>query len=329
MGLGARKLDGALCLVTGGAGYLAHALTLELVASGARVRRMFRAGRRTPPLETPNVENTLGDVSVREDLERATAGVDVVFHLAGQTSIYTAEKDPPRDFDANVRPLIALTEICLNRSTVPQIVFAGTATVTGLTTSVPVEPGRADAPVTVYDLHKLMAEQYLEYSARVRGLPGTTLRLCNVYGPGPPSSSSDRGILNQMIRKAMNGEALTVYGDGHQIRDYVYVGDVARSFVAAACARGETASCHFVIGTGRGHSIREAVSRVAAIVGNRLQKSVPFTTVEPPSTLASIEHRSFVAEPEPFERATGFRPTVTLDDGIERTLDHLLGEASS
>jgi nucleoside-diphosphate-sugar epimerase len=84
-----------------------------------------------------------------------------------------------------------------------------------------------------------------------------------------------------------------------------------------------------VIGTGRGHSIREAVSRVAAIVGNRLQKSVPVTTVEPPSTLASIEHRSFVAEPEPFERATGFRPTVTLDDGIERTLDHLLGEASS
>jgi nucleoside-diphosphate-sugar epimerase len=290
---------------------------------------MFRAGRRTPWLSSPSVEDTTGDVTERADLERASLGVDVVFHLAGQTSVYTAEKDPPHDFGQNVLPLIALAEICQSRPRPPRIVFAGTATVTGLTTTVPVDPARVDTPVTVYDLHKLMAEQYLEYSARVRGLSGATLRLCNVYGPGPPSGSSDRGILNQMIRRAMNGEALTVYGDGHQIRDYVYVGDVARSFVAAASAPGTTAGHHFVIGTGRGHTIRDAVSRVAAIVGTRLGTSVPVTTVEPPATLASIEHRSFVADPEPFERASGFRPAVALDEGIERTLDHFLKEAST
>src|SRR5262245_17253747 len=106
-------LSGALCLVTGGAGYLAHSLTRELVAGGATVRRLFRAGRRTPWLEDRNVADMTGDVTQREDLERACAGVDVVFHLAGQTSVYAAERDPLRDFDVNVRPLVALTEICI------------------------------------------------------------------------------------------------------------------------------------------------------------------------------------------------------------------------
>jgi nucleoside-diphosphate-sugar epimerase len=122
----------------------------------------------------------------------------------------------------------------------------------------------------------------------------------------------------------MKGEALTVYGDGHQIRDYVYIADVARAFTAAAEASENTTGKHFFIGSGRGHSIKDAVSRVASIVGKRLGNPVPVTQVEPPKGLSLIEARSFVADPEPFAKATGFRPTVTLDEGIERTLDHFL-----
>jgi nucleoside-diphosphate-sugar epimerase len=218
--------------------------------------------------------------------------------------------------------MMTLTEICLGRNPPPLLLFAGTATQTGLTTEVPVDPARSDAPVTVYDLHKWMAEQYLEFWARVGGLFGTTLRLCNVYGPGPPSGSSDRGVLNQMVRRAMKGEALTVYGDGHQIRDYVYVDDVARAFAAAAEAPSAVTGRHFVIGTGRGHAIRDMVSKVATIVGRRIGKEIAVTSVAPPLTLASIESRSFVADPEPLAEATGFRALVTLDEGIERTLDH-------
>jgi nucleoside-diphosphate-sugar epimerase len=325
----ASTLASALCLVTGGAGYLGHALTTDLVDAGARVRRLFRATGRRPWLEHPSVEDLTGDVTVRGDLERACEGVDVVFHLAGQTSVYKAETDPTSDFEANVRPVITIAEIALEKTPAPRVVFAGTSTATGLTLSVPIDPGRRDAPVTVYDLHKLMAEQYLEFCARARALSATTLRLCNVYGPGPPSGSSDRGILNQMIRRAMNGEALTVYGDGNQIRDYAYVADVARAFTAAAEAPAATAGKHFVIGTGHGHTIHDAVSRVAAIVGRRLAKDVAVTSIAPPAGLSSIENRSFVADPEPFERATGFRPLVALDDGIERTLEHLLTQEKS
>ena len=323
-------LGGALCLVTGGAGYIGHSLTRDLLAAGARVRRLFRATGRRPWLARPNVEDVAGDITERADLERAAADVDVVFHLAGQTSVYVADKDPVRDFAANVQPLIDLAELCLARNPSPRLVFSGTSTVTGVTLSVPVDPARRDAPVTVYDVHKLMAEQYLEFCARVRGLSATTLRLCNVFGPGPPSGSSDRGILNQMIRRALNGEALTVYGEGNQLRDYAYVEDVARAFTAAAEAPASAvAGEHFVIGTGRGHTVREAVLRVAALVGARLGNQVAVATVAPPPGLSPIENRFFVADPAPFERATGFRPLVTLDDGIARTLDHLLSQEKS
>jgi UDP-glucose 4-epimerase len=320
----ASPLSGALCLVTGGAGYVGHSLTLELLDAGAKVRRLFRAEGRKPGFGHANVEDVIGDITERKGLERAAAGADVIFHLAGQTSIYTAEKDPPRDFNVNVRPVTWLAELCLAKTPSPRLILAGTATAIGLTLTVPVEPDRADEPVTTYDLHKLMAEQYVEFCARMRGLTATTLRLCNVYGPGPPSGSSDRGILNQMIRRALNGEALTVYGEGNQVRDYGYVKDVARAFTAAAEAPASTSGKHFVIGTGHGHTVREAVSRVAAIVEKRLGKTVEVTTVPTPDGLSSIEHRSFVADPVPFERATGFRPSVTLDEGIERTLEALM-----
>jgi len=320
----ASPLSGALCLVTGGAGYVGHSLTLELLDAGAKVRRLLRANGRAPAFEHEGVEDVRGDITERKDLERAADGADVIFHLAGQTSVYTADKDPARDFDINVRPVTWLSDICLAKTPSTRLVLAGTATAIGLTLTVPVEPDRSDEPVTVYCLHKLMAEQYVEYAARVRGLTGTTLRLCNVYGPGPPSGSSDRGILNQMIRRALNGEALTVYGEGNQIRDYGYVKDVARAFTAAAEAPETTRGKHFVIGTGHGHTVREAVSRVATIVGRRLGKTVEVTTVPTPDGLSSIEHRSFIADPVPFERATGFRPSVTLDEGIERTLEALM-----
>lgn len=324
MALRASTLSGALCLVTGGAGYVGHSLTLDLLDAGARVRRLLRPSGRSAAFGHERVEDVAGDISERADLERAADGVDVIFHLAGQTSVYTADKDPARDFNINVKPVTWLSELCLAKTPSTRLVLAGTATAIGLTLTVPVEPDRADEPVTTYCLHKLMAEQYVEYAARVRGLTGTTLRLCNVYGPGPPSGSSDRGILNQMIRRALSGEVLTVYGEGDQIRDYGYVKDVARAFTAAAEAPETTRGKHFVIGTGHGHTVREAVSRVAAIVGKRLGKTVAVTTVPAPEGLSPIEHRSFVADPEPFARATGFRPSVTLDEGIERTLEDLL-----
>jgi nucleoside-diphosphate-sugar epimerase len=123
----------------------------------------------------------------------------------------------------------------------------------------PVDETHPDAPVTVYCAHKLFAEQYLELYCRLGWAHGCAFRMSNVYGPGPRSSSADRGVLNQMIHKALRGEALTVFGSGNQLRDYIYVDDVTSAFGMAAMSpdarRRAGTSC--VLGA-TGTSLREA-----------------------------------------------------------------------
>ena len=151
--------------------------------------------------------------------------VDVVFHFAGQTSLYAADTDPVCDYQANVLPMFLMLEACKKNDVHPDILFTGTSTIVGLPEELPVNETFPDQPVTIYDAHKLMAETYLKCYARMGLARGVTLRLTNVYGPGPKCSSEDRGILNMMVNRALSGKNVTVYGEGKFIRDYVYVDD--------------------------------------------------------------------------------------------------------
>src|SRR5690606_17005384 len=121
-----------------------------------------------------------------------------------------------------------------------------------------------DLPITAYDVHKLHAEQLMLLAHRQGQLGACSLRLPNVYGPGP-RGADDRGILNLMIRRAMRGEDLTIWGDGNFVRDYVFVDDVVDAFVAALRHAASTDGRRFVIGSGQGHTIAEAFREVAAI----------------------------------------------------------------
>jgi nucleoside-diphosphate-sugar epimerase len=165
-----------------------------------------------------------------------------------------------------------------------------------------------------------MAENYLKYYVRQNIVKGAILRLANVYGPGPKSSRSDRGILNQMIRKALAGEPLTVYGTGDQIRDYVYVEDVALAFLKAACNIESVNGRHFVIGSGKGHTIAQAMSLVAERVALMTGISVPLKHVAPPPSLLPIESRNCVADTGLFSESTGWKANCMLTEGIDFTI---------
>ncbi len=141
-----------------------------------------------------------------------------------------------------------------------------------------------------------MAEQYLRWYSEQGFVRGVTLRLANVYGPGPRSSCADRGILNQMIRRALAGEPLTVYGPGDQVRDYLYVEDAARAFLSAAASEEALNGKYFVIGSGVGHTIAEAMEIVAERCALRTGKRVPVVHVKPPAILSPIEQRHFIAD---------------------------------
>ncbi len=319
-----RFFVGKRVVITGGAGYIGTAICKLLAAADCHsITRVSRTPHAAAGGAVP-FRDELGDVREAALWRRALPGADIVFHLAGQTSNRVSDQDPLADQAANMLPMLLCLEECRRLGSRPRVIFAGTVTQTGLPLKLPVGEAHADAPITFYDLHKQLAEQYLKYYSRIGAVDGVSLRLPNIYGPGPKVGSADRGILNLMIERAVSGKTLTVYGAGTQLRDYLFIDDAGGAFLAAATQAAVLSGKHFVIGTGVGHSIAQAIALVANRVGALTGAVVPVVHVDPPEPLPMIENRSFVADIGGFTAATGWRPQVGLAEGIERTAQALL-----
>jgi len=323
------NLKGRTIAVTGASGYIGDALVKAMAGTELTLIRISRHQDRLAPLAgATRHHDVCGDVSEPAFWRNLfdSFEIDTMFHLAGQTSAYAAKADPGKDFAANVAPMIGILEACESRPVTTAVIFAGAATQVGVTTSGPVDESPADCPDTIYDLHKLVAERHLREAVGRRSVEGGTLRLANVYGPGGQSASDDRGILNRMVRLALDGEAITVFGDGAQIRDYVYLDDVLNAFVVAAARPGELMGRHFLIGSGTPYSIADAFHMVARQVAAATGHEVPVESRPWPDEALPIEFRNFFADVSAFEGATGWRPAVGLQEGIDRTIEAFSGD---
>ena len=320
-------INGKRLLITGASGFLASNLAKFLKEIPCTVRRITRKPGLTPLNGNAIFEDIQGDIRDSSLWDRAMEAVDIVFHFAGQTSVYVADKDPVCDYQANVLPMLLMLEACKKNDVHPDILFAGTSTIVGLPEELPVNETFPDQPVTIYDAHKLMAETYLKCYARMGLARGVTLRLTNVYGPGPKSSSEDRGIINMMVNRALSGKNLTVYGEGKFIRDYVYVDDVLLAFLMALVNMDQLNEKHFVLGSGEGNSILQAFHQVADRVAQKTGIEVKVDHIHPPTGLSPIEGRNFIADPRSFTEITGWEPQYSLSEGIDRTLDSFRAQA--
>jgi len=299
-------------LITGGSGYLASNLLNLLSKVDCRITRLSRRSiRAAAMLGEASITDVQGDIRDRTIWEQILGKVDIVFHLAAQTSVNVAERDPIADLEINVLPVLCMLETCRKKSWHPILLFSGTVTECGIPTNLPVDENHPDQPITIYDMHKLMAENYLKHYIAEDVVRGAVLRLANVYGPGPRHSSADRGVLNSMIRKAMLGENLTVYGQGHHLTAPVYIERINGK--------------HFVLGMGEGYTILEAINLVAERVAIKTGKRAPVVSVEPPNSLSPIERRNFIADTRQFTLATGWKAKIHLSEGIDRTIDYFSG----
>lgn len=315
-------------LITGGTGFIGNALVNALSKIPCRIIVLLRPGRKWEAAKfgLAEVIPVRGDIREGSTWAAHLGDVDYVFHLAAQTSAYVANQDPLADLQASLVPILQMLETCHKNGLRPTILFAGTATQVGSPSVAPVNEKTQDLPVTVYDIHKLAMEKYLQHYSRNMGIVTSTLRLANVYGPGSNVGSSDRGVLNLMIKKGLDGQTLTIYGDGARFRDYIFIDDVISAFLVAGEWAQKLNGKYYLIGSEQGYRIADAFNLVADRIQHSLGFRPPVAHIPPPLTSSAIEDRDFIADSDLFRAATGWNPEVTLSDGIDRTIKYYLAQ---
>ncbi len=313
------KYAGKSVVVTGAGGYLGSALTAALFPVATTIYRVSRSLRHLAPPGTTkaNIEDIEADLRDIDSWKGLCSNADIIFHLSSQTNVYTAWEDPETDWRINVLPVLNMLETCHRLERKPFIVLTGTATEVGLTEGFPVNEKVKDNPVTIYDAHKLAAENYIKTYCANNYAAGTVLRLSNVYGSGS-SMNKGRGFINFMVRKALKGEPLTIYGDGEYIRDYIYKDDVINALLRCLPMSNALNGRDFIIGSGFGLTLKEAVYKIASKAEKITGKVVAVEHVSVPEGLSPIEYRNFIADTSAFRTASGWHTEYDFDSGLEK-----------
>jgi UDP-glucose 4-epimerase len=304
-------------LVTGGAGFIGSNLVDSLIARGDEVTVLdnLSTGRRS------NLENALesgarlAEVDVRDGAAvgavLAETRPELVFHLAAQIDVRKSVEDPFFDAAVNVGGTANLLEAA-RATDVRRVVFISTGGALygeGADKELPLPESTPIAPLSGYGQSKFAAEGYLGLFERLYGLSGMALRLGNVYGPRQ-DPLGEAGVVAIFCGLVKNGGLPTVYGDGTQTRDYIYVGDV----VAAALAAGATRLGGAVnIGTGREASVLELVDVLAKLAGRE-----DFEPKFAPARAGEVQRISL--DSSLAGRELGWAPQTTLERGLELTL---------
>jgi len=250
--------------------------------------------------------------------------VDVIFHLAAQTSVYHAKQDPLGDLSANVLSLLHLMEHFRKQKRPPFVVLSGTATEVGLTEQLPIHEGVPDNPITFYDVSKLTAEMYLKQYIREGWLTGCILRFANVFGRSQSGQKADRGIIDKVFSQAISRKNITIYGDGDYLRDYIFIDDVIAALLMAAEHAERTNGRMFYIGNGQAITLKDAFLKVIALAAMSTGSRVEYQHIDAPDGLSDIEYRNAVVDSSAFTQATGWVPQFDFESGLNEAYKNLI-----
>lgn len=298
-------------VITGGAGFIGSHLADAFLAAGHDVaiidnlssghREQIPAGARFHQADIRS-----------EEAARVVADEkpDVLCHHAAQMNVRFSVENPVFDADVNVLGLVRMLEAARGAGTGLVLFSSSGGTVYGEVDVWPTPEGQATVPLCPYGVSKLTGEHYLEYYRSVHGMRYVALRYSNVYGPrqDPHGEAGAVAIFSKLLLK---GETGRIYGDGLQTRDYIFVGDVVRANLAAVST---PAACGAInIGTGRETSVVELYDRIRRLVGSQIAP----LHVDPKDG----EVRRNVLDPSRAQRVLGWKPSVTLDEGLAATVD--------
>ena len=314
-------------LITGGAGFIGSHVVALFLSRGWAVDIVddLSTGRRE---NVPSAARLVVSDVRSEDTARliADGAYDAIVHLAAQMDVRRSVADPMFDAGVNILGILNVLEAVrrLDSARAPRIVFASTGgAVYGDLSSPPTTERTGKEPDSPYGIAKLASEYYLAYYARIHGVATTSVRFANVYGPRQ-DPHGEAGVVAIFCGRILAGMPLTIFGDGEQTRDYVYVADVAQSVYLAATGPVPSGSRvderAFNIGTGVGTSVRRLASLLLEASGTEL-------TIEFAPERRGEQRHSYLDIAQA-RQTLGWQPSIELPDGLAKTYDWFAARAA-
>ena len=309
-------------MITGGLGFIGSNLARQLVSLGARVLVVDSL----IPAYGGNLFNIHGiedclrvniaDIRQQSTMNYLVRGHDVIFNLAGQVSHIDSMEEPYTDLEINCRSQLTLLEACRHNNPAVKVVFAGTRQIYGRPQSLPVTESHLVRPTDINGINKAAGEYYHLVYNNVFGVRATSLRLTNVYGPRQLIKHSRQGFIGWFVRLVLENKEIQIYGDGTQLRDFVYVDDAVDAFLRAGAddvANGEV----FNVGGLEPIQHHDLVEMMIRIAGSGRYRCTPW----PPEKQA-IDIGDFYSDSSKIASTLEWRATTPLADGLKRTFEY-------
>jgi len=313
---------GKKCLVTGGLGFIGSSLCIKLVELGADVlavdNMLPRQGGNFFNIEPirDKVKINISDIRNQISMNHLVKGQEYVFHLAGQVNHVESVKNPLQDLSINVEGTLVIMEALRHNNRNARLIFTGTRGEYGTSLNLPVRETHSVNPIGIYAITNFAAERIVLSYHNLHGIKGVCLRISNTYGPRHQMQHDQYGVFNWFIRKAIDAEAIPIFGDGKILRDYVYVDDLVECLLMTA-ANEKAYGNIFNVGSGKAISFIELANKIVELAGSGSIEFTEFT-----SERKALEPGDYYADISKIKETVGWEPKTTLADGISKTIEY-------
>ena len=312
-----KTLRQSTCLVTGGAGFIGSHLVDLLLETGCNVRVLdnFSTGFQhniAHVAQHPDFKLIQGDCSDPDTVNTAVEGVDYIFHEAAMASVPRSIREPQLCNAWCTTSTVNLLSAA-QQHRVRRLVLASTSAAYGNSPFVAKRESDPVDPLSPYAAAKLAAEQYCRAFTTGQGVETVILRYFNVFGPRQDPKSEYSAVIPRFVSMILSGDSPIIYGDGHQSRDFVYVGDIARANLQAAANPG-VAGQVFNIGRGSSTTLLQLLDMLTAILGRTIKP------IHEPARIGDV--RDSLADITQARQKLGFVPETSVDRGLRQSIDY-------